>query len=162
LIFGIGTQANNGLGNATVLTPIDLYDNIGTTFPAGGTRYTAFMDSGTNMFTFLDSATSGLALCKQSGLTSFYCPASPTALTATAFGGNDKSAAIAFSIADFTHTASTIAVLGSVGTQMPGFPSNASNIPDFLWGLPFFFGRTVYTALENADTPGGRGPYVAF
>jgi hypothetical protein len=46
---------------------------------------------------------------------------------------------------------------------MPGFPSSGtSSVPDFLWGLPFFFGRTVYTAIENKDTPGGQGPYVAF
>jgi hypothetical protein len=29
-------------------------------------------------------------------------------------------------------------------------------------GLPFFFGRNIFTAIENKSTPGGTGPYVAF
>jgi hypothetical protein len=46
---------------------------------------------------------------------------------------------------------------------MPGFPSSGTtSVPDFLWGLPFFYGRTVFTAIEKQDTPGGQGPYVAF
>ena len=32
----------------------------------------------------------------------------------------------------------------------------------FGWGLPFFFGRSVFTAFEGKSTPGGPGPYVAF
>jgi hypothetical protein len=44
---------------------------------------------------------------------------------------------------------------------MPGFPTDAS-VPGFDWGLPFFFGRTIYTAIENQSTPAGAGPYVAF
>jgi hypothetical protein len=36
------------------------------------------------------------------------------------------------------------------------------NPDSFDFGLPFFFGRTVYTAIEGQPTPGGTGPYVAF
>ena len=32
----------------------------------------------------------------------------------------------------------------------------------FAWGLSFFFGRTVFTAIEGQGTPGGVGPYFAF
>jgi hypothetical protein len=32
----------------------------------------------------------------------------------------------------------------------------------FAWGLPFFFGRTVFTAIDGQTTPGGVGPYFAF
>jgi hypothetical protein len=32
----------------------------------------------------------------------------------------------------------------------------------FDWGLPFFFGRTVFTAFSGASTPAGPGPYWAF
>jgi hypothetical protein len=32
----------------------------------------------------------------------------------------------------------------------------------FDWGLSFFFGRTVFTAIEGQTTPGGVGPYFAF
>jgi hypothetical protein len=163
LIFGIGTQSNNGLGSATVITPVDSYGNIGTTYPVGGTKYTGFVDSGTNTYTFLNSATSGLALCTSAGMTSFYCPATPTNLIATIFGGNNASAPVTFTIANSNKISANISVLGTLGAEMPGFPSSGtSSVPDFLWGLPFFFGRTVYTAIEKQDTPGGQGPYVAF
>ena len=163
LIFGIGTQANNGLGNATVITPVDDYGNIGTTFPVGGTKYTGFVDSGTNMYTFLNSATSGLTLCTSAGMSSLYCPSTPKSLSATIFGGNNASVLVSFTIANPSKISASVAVLGTLGSEMPGFPSSGtSSVPDFLWGLPFFFGRTVYTAIENKDTPGGQGPYVAF
>jgi hypothetical protein len=163
LIFGIGTQANNGLGSATVITPVDSYGNIGTTYPVGGKKYTGFVDSGTNTFTFLDSATAGLALCTSAGLSSFYCPSTATSLTATIFGGNNASKQVSFSIANPSKISTSVAVLGTLGAEMPGFPSSGtSSLPDFLWGLPFFYGRTVYTAIEQLDTPGGQGPYVAF
>lgn len=32
----------------------------------------------------------------------------------------------------------------------------------FDWGLPFFYGRNVYAAVEQQATPGGAGPYVAY
>jgi len=32
----------------------------------------------------------------------------------------------------------------------------------FDWGLPLFYGRHVFTALENHSTSGGAGPYVAY
>jgi len=32
----------------------------------------------------------------------------------------------------------------------------------FDWGLPFFYGLNVYTAIEGQNTPAGTGPYVAY
>jgi hypothetical protein len=32
----------------------------------------------------------------------------------------------------------------------------------FDWGLPFFYGRNVYAAVEQQSTPGGTGPYIAY
>jgi hypothetical protein len=33
---------------------------------------------------------------------------------------------------------------------------------EFDFGLPFFFGRNVYMAIEGKSTPGGTGPYTAY
>jgi hypothetical protein len=162
LVFGIGTQPNNGLGTATVITPVDVYGNIGTTFPVGGTNYTGFIDSGTNTYTFLDSATSGLALCTSPQLSSFYCPSATKDLSATIFGGNKASAPVSFSVANASKLSQTSFVFNDLAGPMPGFPTTGTSVPDFLWGLPFFYGRNVYTAIELQDTPSGQGPYVAF
>lgn len=32
----------------------------------------------------------------------------------------------------------------------------------FAWGATFFYGRTVYTAIEQRTTPAGKGPFFAF
>jgi hypothetical protein len=37
-----------------------------------------------------------------------------------------------------------------------------STLYGFDWGVPFFFGRNVFVAIEGSSTPGGTGPYVAY
>jgi Protein of unknown function (DUF3443) len=32
----------------------------------------------------------------------------------------------------------------------------------FDFGLPFFYGRNVFTAIEGKNTSGGMGPYYAY
>jgi hypothetical protein len=96
-------------------------------------------------------------------MSSFYCPSTTKSLSATIFGGNNASTLVNFSIGNPGRIGASIAALGTLGAEMPGFPSSGTtSIPDFLWGLPFFYGRTVFTAIEKQDTPGGQGPYVAF
>jgi hypothetical protein len=161
LVFGIGTQTNNGLGSAKVFTPIDAYGNIGTTFPPGGTQYTAFLDSGSNAIYFLNSAKSGLTGCS-SKLSSFYCPSSTTSLDAGIFGNNGSSADILFNVANATQLNGSMCAFSNLAGPMPGFPSTDPGSVDYIWGLAFFFGRNIYTAIEQQDTPSGQGPYVAF
>ena len=62
MTFGIGTQTNNGLGSAAVLA-LDKRGFVSTTFPAGGTTYSSFLDSGSNALFFLDAATANLKQC---------------------------------------------------------------------------------------------------
>ena len=37
-----------------------------------------------------------------------------------------------------------------------------SDATSFDWGLPFFYGRKVITAIDGQNTPAGLGPYVAY
>ena len=72
LIFGIGTQSNNGLGGATVFGT-DPFGDFNTTYKT--TAYTSFLDSGSNGIYFLDVTTTGIPVCAGT-LNFLYCPAS--------------------------------------------------------------------------------------
>ena len=159
LTFGIGTQPNNGLGGATVLALEDP-GFIRTTFPVDGVRYTSYLDSGSNGLFFLDAATTGLKSCT-GGLSSFYCPALTTSLSATLWSANGASTTIEFSVINASKLSNSAYAFSNLAGPMPGFPTDKS-VPGFDWGLPFFFGRAVYTAIEGQSTPAGPGPYFAF
>ena len=62
LVFGIGTQSNNGLGSATVLLVPDTGNNAGDIITSlNGQPYAqSFIDSGSNGYFFLDTNTTGL------------------------------------------------------------------------------------------------------
>ena len=45
------------------------------------------------------------------------------------------------------------------GTLAGTYTSDKST---FDWGLPFYIGNTVFTAIEGYTTAVGTGPYVAF
>jgi len=149
LVFGIGTQTNNGLGGATVF-PLDSNGEFTTTFQ--GTAYPGFIDSGSNGLFFLDSTTTSIPTCTDN--TSFYCPTSTANLSATvSVAGASSTVKFAVQNADTLFSNQSAFV----------FPDLAGpNSGTFDWGLPFFFGRNVFTAIESASTPGGTGPYWAF
>jgi hypothetical protein len=46
--------------------------------------------------------------------------------------------------------------VGGPAPTIPGFGSY------FDWGVPFFYGRTVFFALEGTDAAGTTGPYYAY
>lgn len=153
LIFGIGTQSNNGLGSATVYTLAPASGNFTTRF--NGTTYqnAAFLDTGSNAIYFLDSAATGISTCKD--LTFWYCPASTQNLSATNQGANGASGTFDFVVGNADTLVANITTGAANGLAGP-------NSGSFDWGLPFFFGRKVYTAIEGRNTPGGTGPYVAY
>ncbi|MBS0328033.1 MAG: DUF3443 domain-containing protein [Proteobacteria bacterium] len=153
LIFGIGTQADNALGSATVLTTDPATGNIVTTY--NGKSYTnSYVDAGTNFVAFGAAA---YPLC--TGIASgFYCPATTQTVAATLKGVNLATGAVTFSFGNAD-------VLMGANPTFYAFDNIAGPGGDdttFAWGLPFFYGRSVYTAIEGRATPGGTGPYVAF
>ena len=151
LVFGVGTQSDNTLGAARVFTT-DAAGNFTTVFN-GQSYASSFIDSGSNGLFFLDSSTTGLQTC--SDTTDFYCPPTPRAFTATTRGGNGTTASVAFSIDNAVTLLRNLrfSVFGELG---------GPNAGAFDWGLPFFYGRTVFTAIEGQSTPGGGGPYWAY
>jgi hypothetical protein len=152
VIFGIGTESNNGLGSAHVFTIDPNTGNISTSF--NNNTYPSFLDSGSNGYYFLDSSTSGLADCPSSD-PGFYCPPSPANLSATNAGTNGASSTVSFTIGNALSfpSSSVDSVLPNLGGPLPG---------TFDWGLPFFYGRNVFVAISGASTPGGPGPYWAY
>jgi hypothetical protein len=153
LIFGIGTQSNNGLGSATVYTLDPETGTFTTTFKGQALTDASFLDTGSNAIYFLDSASTGLPICTD--LTFWYCPSSTQSFSAVTQGSNGATATINFSIANADTLTSNMndGVAAGLGGPGPGL---------FDWGLPFFYGRNVYTAIEGSSTPGGDGPYWAY
>ncbi len=179
LVFGIGTQANNGLSNAVVL-PVDSNFNDaawmgfitifnGHSYPSSTNTDSSFIDSGSNALFFLDQPTSGIPSCS-SGL---YCPASTESLTAVnqATGGASRGTQFNVSNGD-TLSASNTAFSDRAAPQTSGVPDAATQTADgfFDWGLPFFYGRNVYTSIWGVAPPstpasGGSvpaGPFWAY
>ncbi|TRZ55962.1 MAG: DUF3443 domain-containing protein [Rhodocyclaceae bacterium] len=164
LIFGIGTQSNNGLGNALVL-PVDPTRGTFTTLYANRFYTGSFIDSGSNALFFNDGnsvpvssgGTTAMPFCKQTFSAGFFCPLGTQTFSAMNQGSNAVIGTVGFSVANAE----------SLFTSNPGhrvFGNLAGPVSGtaFDWGLPFYFGRRVYTAIEGKNTPGGVGPYVAY
>ncbi len=156
LVFGIGTQANNALAAASVIS-VDPNTGTFTTIYNNTSFGASFIDSGSNALFFQDAA---IAVCPiASNAPGFYCPALTVNRSATMQLGIGSSATINFSVAN----ASALVSTNSVFTAFSNLGAPQVVGASFDWGLPFFYGRNVYTAIEAAGTPGGpTGPYIAF
>jgi Protein of unknown function (DUF3443) len=157
LVFGIGTQSNNALAAGATILTTDSYHGfvsvnfIGTNFPQ------SYLDSGSNAFYLNDSS---LVNCGQSSnAVGFFCSTANN-LQATITGNNGNQATPTFSIANaqtlFT-SSPTFAAFDNLGG-----PAGTDGSQVFAFGLPFFYGRNVYTAMENTNAGGTNGPYFAF
>ncbi len=154
LIFGIGTRSNNALGSATVYA-VDASGNFVTTFNHQ-TYNQSFIDSGSNGLFFLTSSITGIPVCADA--TFFYCPTSTESLTATTAGATGSSnGTVSFTVANADSLFNNNPTANVFG-QLAG----PNSLPGFDWGLPFFYGRNVFTAIEGKSTPSGNGPYWAY
>jgi hypothetical protein len=153
LVFGIGTQSDNALNQAVVYT-LNANGNFTTSYN-NQTYDQSFLDSGSNALYFLSSSATGIPLCPDA--TFFYCPSTTQNLSATNQGLNGASSEVEFSVANadslFNDNAAAF-VFGEL--------AGPNSLAGFDWGLPFFFGRNVFTAIEGKSTPGGTGPYWAY
>lgn len=155
LYFGIGTQSNNVLGSAVP---------HGTS--SSGLFYVSF--NGSSMYGYIDSGSNGLffndsslTTCTSGTASGWFCPTSTTSLSATMTSVatsslSSSSATLSFSIAN----AQSLFSSGNAAFSNLGAPYG--NNTYFAFGLPFFFGKSVFVAIEGSVTPVGYGPYVAF
>jgi Protein of unknown function (DUF3443) len=138
MVFGIGTQTNNALGSATQFS-LDQNGYINTTF--NGTVFSSYIDSGSNAYFFQDKN-----IAQDSN--EWYIPSST--LTFSAIIGNNTDVSFSVDNADnMFNDYPNDAVFNTLAGYSNGY---------FAWGLPFFYGRNVYTSITSQ----GNGTYWAF
>ncbi|OLL30481.1 hypothetical protein BTH42_17175 [Burkholderia sp. SRS-W-2-2016] len=145
LIFGIDTQANNTLSGSTVLKANAATGYV-TTSTGGQTYALSYLDSGSNGLFFRSTQ---FPLC---GF--WFCPSTTQALSASITGADGVSSTVSFTVGN----SSTL--FASANNAFANLAGNASQ--GFGWGLPFFYGKRVYTAIAARNTSAGAGPYYAF
>jgi Protein of unknown function (DUF3443) len=151
LVFGIGTEGNNGLGSASVLTT-DGEGDIQITYK--NVAYAqSFIDSGSNFTFFTDGS---IAACGTSP-NQYFCPSSELSLSATLEGLNGVQETVSFNVTNIANLSATFTAFDNVAA-----PQIAGDSQSFDFGLPFFYGRNVFVAIAGANTSGGVGPYNAF
>lgn len=155
LVLGINTQSNNSLGSATVL-PVDALGYLTTVY--NGLPLThSYIDSASKGLYFDD----GLPVCDASSVAGgLYCPgaSAPLALSATVQGSDGSTKQVDFVVGD------ALAILQAQPTYnaFSNFGGPLGDATAFDWGLPFFYGRSVFVAIEGQSTTGASGPYFAF
>jgi hypothetical protein len=156
LIFGIGTQANNGLLTATVYGVNASGVNAGTfTSTYNSNAYPGAISSGANANYFLNSAITGYPGCTTNA--GYYCPSSDQTASVTNAGTNGTSGSVTLTVSN----ADTLISSGNKAFSNLAGPGTGRT-GGFLFGVPFFYGRSVFTAINGATTPGGTGPYFAY
>ncbi|WP_341314965.1 DUF3443 domain-containing protein [Paraburkholderia sp. IMGN_8] len=145
MIFGIGTQANNTLGSATVVKANQQTGYVRTT-SAGQAYSQSYVDSGSNGLFF---ASTQFPQCGY-----WYCPSSTQTVSAAMMGIDGASSTVSFAVGN---SRALFASSNNAFNNLAGIASNS-----FGWGLPFFFGRRVYTAIASRVTSAGPGPFYAF
>ncbi|MFT4069206.1 DUF3443 domain-containing protein [Paraburkholderia sp.] len=154
LVFGIGTQSNNALGNAQVIG-VNPSDGTFTTVQNGTTYTRSIFDSGSTGLFF---QTALMPACANPN-GAYYCPLSTQQLSALIEGVNGATSAVTFDVGNAASIAQTYG--GDAALPLLAGPAFVTSAV-FDWGLPFFYGRNVYAAIEQQSTPGGTGPYVAY
>jgi hypothetical protein len=161
LIFGVGTEPNNGLGSAT-LYALDTNGNFpqvvfdGFTYSSGGSLNTA-----ANALYLANPLALGILNCADNP---YYCPGSTTPISLTTYGANGASGTVVLNIANadllFADNPDFSAFNNLAQESISGLSTDY-----FELGLPFFFGRNVFVGIAGTTVPNSASApngYVAF
>ncbi|MEM5439658.1 DUF3443 domain-containing protein, partial [Paraburkholderia diazotrophica] len=151
VVFGIGTQSNNGQEQGITTYTTDASGDLVNSKFNGATTNT-FMDSGSNGYFFQDGS---MPLCT-GNLASFYCPGTTQQRTVTLVGANNVTGNVTVNVANTQNllSAGSNFAFNDLGGQV-------GSLSAFDLGLPFFFGRHVYYGMDKRAS-GGQAPFVAF
>ncbi len=159
LYFGVGTQSNNPLGAAKIFQLDSQYGEYLDTQYAGTDLPYSVLDMGSSEYYFNSSIT------QCTDLSGYYCPASTIAQTATIQGESavgsptGTQVSVTFDIGN----ADSLLPQGGTNSAMPDLGSTGTS-GTFDWGLPFFYGGTLFVVFEERSASGSSqaGPYMAF
>lgn len=161
LVFGIGTQANNQIPPAAKMIFVDanpvsasyLYFTTAT----GAARYVdSYIDSGSNAFFFDDLTLAKGCQSSTASASGWYCPTSVARRSATLTDTFGTVAQVDYAVAsaDLLFGTPSVAFADLAGAAGQG-------VSTFVWGLPFFYGRSVFTSIWG-QTLSPNGPWNAF
>jgi len=155
LVFGIGTESNNALPSTATVLNLDQTDSFTTNF-ASQSLTGSFIDSGSNGLFFPDPALAG-SICPGTD-SSWYCPTSTlVGLSATNVGATGSpSNTVTFSVDNF-ETVTAANPTDAAFSNLAG-----PNTGGFDWGLPFFYGRTVFTGIDGTTVGTTPTPFFAY
>jgi len=153
--FGVATETNNAIpGTATVLN-VNPGNGEFSVNLAGTTLPSSFIDSGSNAYFFPNVTSPTLATCPSPN-TSFYCPASDTAVASTITSFDNISRAANFTVQSLANAGSTVTAFGGLAGNLGTFATSMD------YGLPFFYGKSIYVIFEQSTAGSASGPAVAF
>ncbi|ACR27393.1 DUF3443 domain-containing protein [Burkholderia glumae] len=147
LTLGVPAALPSGVTRLTTTTAGDLTGTF-----QGRAISAAFFDTGSNAYFFDSSGGASLPTCSRN--TSFYCPSANVDLTATVTDGTNN-LSVAFTIAN----AQTLFNTGAYAIANLGGPFGQNSTLDF--GLPHFYGRTIYFGIDQRSIGGTQTPFVA-
>jgi hypothetical protein len=160
LIFGVGTQINNTPNASATMLPVPASGSLSGNFTStynGLSLPNSFIDSGSGSLFFNDNA---LTPCSMTGLAAgYFCPGTNTSVSNVAIAAAIPSAPnLNLSIGNAEYLFSENSGLDAVFNNL-GSPAGTVLPNSFDFGMPFFFGRSVFTGLEQRNP---QGQFFAF
>ena len=150
-IFGVGSNNENTFESGVNIYPISINGNCRLficmqTLLSGTSTHYGFLDTGSNFLYFDD-----IQIPKDSS--SFYTPSSTITLS-------PNNLSISGVIATNLNIANADNLLSNNNSAFDNIGANLSSYLDY--GLPFFYGKTVYICFDGMTCNGTPGPYWAF